>query len=530
MNNSCSSPSRIARAQAQPFATLLIASVFWAAAGGALAAQPEASGHARAGMDPGISAALNRKSKQLVRVLIEPRFRSEKLLPPRSALLRDERLRQSYAELSVAARASQAPIEAWLRAQGIAYRSFTVVNAIAAELTSAQLVELAARGDVRYLADDRVIRNRLPGADAAKDACTGTNTTTWGIQRVNADDVWALGFRGQGVVVAGQDTGYDFDHPALLAQYRGNGPTVQHDYNWHDAIRSLIGVGSNSCGLDLQSPCDDNNHGTHTMGTMVGQDDSNGFTVGVAPDAQWIGCRNMEEGDGTPSTYLECFDWFLAPTDLANQNPDPSKAPHVINNSWGCPTSEGCTSANWAQMDTAVNNLTAAGVLVVASAGNSGSSGCGSINTPAAMYAGALTVAWTNQAVNNPLNSSSSRGLVIVDGSNRMKPDISAPGSSVCSTIPGTGYSSAFSGTSMAGPHVAGVAALLMSAFPELKNDPPAVRDILQQSALPLPQAGTCNGAAGSLRPNPFTGYGLVDAVAAYQRALAAGSFADGFE
>ncbi len=530
MNNSCFERSQDPRRHLQPVASLLIASVFWACAGGSVAAAASSSPNAVAGMDPAVRAALLGKSKQPIRVLIEPVSEARPLSSKRAGQPREQRLRQSHAELSAAARASQEPIESWLRAQDIRFRSFTVVNVIAAEMSPEQLRALAKRRDVRYLADDRPIRNRLPGADAAKDACTGTNTTTWGIQRVNADDVWALGFRGQGVVVAGQDTGYDFDHPALLAQYRGNGPTVEHAYNWHDAIRTLIGTGSNSCGLDLQVPCDDNNHGTHTMGTMVGQDDSNGFTVGVAPDAQWIGCRNMEEGDGTPSTYLECFDWFLAPTDLSNQNPDPSKAPHVINNSWGCPVSEGCTAANWSQMDTAVNNLTAAGVLVVASAGNSGSSGCGSINTPAAMYENALTVAWTTTAANNALSGSSSRGLVTVDGSNRMKPDISAPGSSVCSSVPGTGYGTS-SGTSMSGPHVAGVAALLMSAFPELKNDPPAVRDILQQSALPLPQAGTCNGAAGSLRPNPFTGYGLVDALAAYQRAQQnLGAFSDGFE
>ena len=78
------------------------------------------------------------------------------------------------------------------------------------------------------------------------------------------------------------------------------------------------------------------------MGTMVG-DDGAGNQIGVAPGAKWIGCRNMNEGDGTPATYSECFQWFIAPTDLNNQFPNPTLAPHVINNSWGCPPSEGCT-------------------------------------------------------------------------------------------------------------------------------------------------------------------------------------------
>ena len=113
-----------------------------------------------------------------------------------------------------------------------------------------------------------------------------------------------MGFSGQGVVVGGQDTGYEWNHPALKNKYRGwNGSTADHNYNWHDAIHNLIGGGTNSCGLNLTAPCDDDNHVTHTMGTMDGgvNDDS---IVGVAPAATWMGCRNMEEGDGTPATYI----------------------------------------------------------------------------------------------------------------------------------------------------------------------------------------------------------------------------------
>ena len=80
-----------------------------------------------------------------------------------------------------------------------------------------------------------------------------------------------------------------------------------------------------------------------------------------------------------PSTYIECFEWFIAPTDLNGSNPDPAKAPHVINNSWGCPASEGCdTSAN-ELMETVIDNVVAAGILVVTSAGNDGPA-CGTIN------------------------------------------------------------------------------------------------------------------------------------------------------
>ena len=164
----------------------------------------------------------------------------------------------------------------------------------------------------------------------------------WNIIKVKAPDVWAMGFTGQGVVIGGQDTGYQWDHPALINQYRGwNGTSADHDYNWHDAIHE--DAGGNPCGYNSPFPCDDYGHGTHTMGTMVG-DDGGANQIGMAPGARWIGCRNMDNGVGSPATYAECYQWFVAPTALDGSEPRPDLAPDVINNSWGCPPSEGCTS------------------------------------------------------------------------------------------------------------------------------------------------------------------------------------------
>ncbi len=205
---------------------------------------------------------------------------------------------------------------------------------------------------------------------------------------MHAPDVWAQGFTGQGAVVGGQDTGYQWDHPALINQYRGwNGTTADHNYNWHDAIHSGGGV----CGANSPEPCDDSGHGTHTMGTMVG-DDGAGNQIGMAPGARWIGCRNMDQGNGTPATYSECYQWFIAPTDLNDLNPDPSKAPDVINNSWSCPLSEGCTDPNVLLAD--VEAVRAAGILTVHSAGNSGPT-CSTVDTPAAIYDASFTVGAT---------------------------------------------------------------------------------------------------------------------------------------
>ena len=225
--------------------------------------------------------------------------------------------------LKQTAEQSQRPLRDWLSAQGIKSQAFWVANAVAASVPKALLPQLAARQDVAQVISNAPYRQQpVPSQEKQAAAPIGI---PWGVQKIGAPNAWALGYRGQGAVVGGQDTGYQWDHPALKDKYRGwNGASADHDYNWHDAIHELIKAdGPNSCGLDVTAPCDDSQHGTHTMGTMVG-DDGVGNQPGVAPDAKWIGCRNMEEGWGTHSTYIECFEWFIEPTDIAGNNPDPS--------------------------------------------------------------------------------------------------------------------------------------------------------------------------------------------------------------
>ena len=208
------------------------------------------------------------------------------------------------------------------------------------------------------------------------------------------------------------------------------------------------------------------------------------------------------------SAFMACFQFFLAPTDRAGNNPDPSRAPHVINNSWGCPPEEGCTTPNI--MQTVVENVRNAGILVVASAGNSGS-GCSTVADPPAIYAASYSVGNLN---GTSVAGTSSRGPVTVDGSNRIKPDISAPGTSVRSSTRNGAYAS-FSGTSMAGPHVAGVAALLMSVDPTLKRDPARIEALLSATAVnDITTVQNCGGTAspGTIPNNTF-GHGRVDAL-----------------
>ncbi len=411
-----------------------------------------------------------------------------------------------YRTLNELAARTQPPVVAVLQTAQAEYRAYWVANLIWTRGDAALAQTLARRADVAYLAaNPSVAADLLPPPQQPEIlAPTGIE---WNISKVNADDVWAAGFDGQGVVIGGQDTGYDWDHPALKSQYRGwTGVNANHDYDWHDAIHT----GGSSCGADSPVPCDDYGHGTHTMGTMVG-DDGGSNQIGMAPGARWIGCRNMNNGNGTPTTYTECFQWFLAPTRINGTDPRPDLAPDVINNSWGCPASEGCDANAIQAMQTVVENVRAAGIMVVASAGNAGSA-CNSVNDPPGVYDATFSVGATDSS--DTIASFSSRGPAAHTG--LPKPDVSAPGVSIRSAIPGTGYSY-MQGTSMAAPHVAGQVALLLSAFPALRGDVDTLEDLIRASALPRTSGQSCGGVPGSSIPNNTYGWGRIDAWAAYQ-------------
>ena len=248
------------------------------------------------------------------------------------------------------------------------------------------------------------------------------------------------------------------------------------------------------------------------MGTIVG-DDGGTNQIGMAPGAQWIGCRNMNVGYGTPATYLECFEFFLAPYPVGGtpDEGDPSKAPDVTNNSWTCPASEGCS---WITLQAAVEAQRAAGIMTVVSAGNAGSS-CSTVSDPPSIYAAAYTVGALNTGTDT-IASLSSRGPVTVDGSNRRKPDIAAPGTGVRSCLPGGIYGDK-TGTSMAAPHVAGAVALLWSAAPMFKNQIAATEQLLNENAFHI-DSTACSSSGW---PNNTYGYGRLDVKAAVDAALA---------
>ncbi len=429
---------------------------------------------------------------------------------------KEQKTLEVYEATQLMAQKSQKSIISYLNEHDYQFRSFHIVNAIKIKDADNDLIHyLNQLDEIDYIQEDNVIQ-----LEEFREEETNSNyrNIEWGVARVNAPEVWAMGYEGQNVVIAGQDTGYDWTHPAIQSKYRGwNNGNADHNYNWHDAIHEILSGSTedNPCGLDAVAPCDDHAHGTHTMGTMLGKTDTD--QIGVAPQSKWIACRNMERGNGRPSTYIECFEWFLAPTDLNGNNADPSKAPHVINNSWACTLGEGCNPDNYQTMQIVIDNLKAAGIMVVASAGNSGSA-CGTVNNPAAIYENSFSVGATN--ILDSLSGFSSRGPVLVDGSQRMKPNVSAPGQAVRSCVLNGNYST-FSGTSMAGPHVAGVVALMISANPLLSGQVEQIESILEQTAVPMNHADdNCGNTSGITIPNNIYGYGRIDALAAVQSSL----------
>src|SRR6266571_6905730 len=264
------------------------------------------------------------------------------------------------------AQTTQAPILQWLAERGIEHQSFYIVNGILVKGSREIAEALASRPDVARVEGNPVIQNPLPEAVEGPVQPEAPVAIEPGITYTHAPQVWALGFTGQQIVVASADTGVRWTHNALKPHYRGwDGQNANHNYNWHDSIHDSVG---NPCGNDSTFPCDDFFHGSHTTGTAIG-DDGMGNQIGMAPGAKWIGCRNMDQGVGTPARYIECMEWFLAPTLIGGGNPDPTKAPDITNNSWECPPSEGCSADT---LQAAVEAQAAAGIMMVSAAQNSG--------------------------------------------------------------------------------------------------------------------------------------------------------------
>ncbi|WP_084557964.1 S8 family serine peptidase [Hamadaea tsunoensis] len=394
-----------------------------------------------------------------------------------------------YLDLKSTADRSQASVKAFLDERKVSYKAYFIANVLSVTGDQSLVDALAARGDVLRIDPVRVHKLEEPTQGTAQAT---VDAVEWGIANIKAPDVWSTyGDRGEGIVVASVDSGVQFDHPALVNQYRGNlgGGTFDHNYNWFDPA----GI------CPTAAPCDNNDHGTHTMGTMVGSD-GGANQVGVAPGAKWIAAKGCEVNTCTDTSLLAAAQWIAAPTDLNGNNPRPDLAPNIVNNSWG-----GDGGDLWYQAS--VDAWIAAGIFPMFSNGNEGP-GCNTSGSPGdypeTYSAGAYDI-------NNAIAGFSSRGASAVDGG--LKPNISAPGVNVRSSIPG-GYA-AFNGTSMASPHVSGTVALIWSAAPALKGDIAATKALLDSTATDTDNT-SCGGTAAD---NNVFGEGRLNAFLAVTNA-----------
>ncbi|MEM7116620.1 MAG: S8 family serine peptidase [Chloroflexota bacterium] len=394
--------------------------------------------------------------------------------------------------------------------EAVVVQPFFIINGFALTSTPELIWELARREDVALLTADHVLTlhtSEMPSLDAIanslhvqKDSISIDVTSALipgeNIAQIRADEVWeTYGLTGSGVLVGSIDSGVSYLHPALVAQYAGNlgNGAFEHDFHWYDPLN------------EFGSPYDDNGHGTHTMGTAVGGDGLGPFAddIGVAPGAKWITVKAFDAGGFSSTAALhQAFEWILAPCPVGvapgDASCDPSRAPDVLNNSWGNSNGTNLTFVD------AVANLRMAGIWPVFSAGNSGP-GPGSLGAPAS-FETAFAVGAVNS--NDVVAGFSSRGPSFL--TDELKPDVSAPGVAVLSAWPHGGYEAA-SGTSMAAPHVVGLGALLLEAEPALDLD--TIERLVRAATVDL-------GASG---PDFDYGQGRIDAFAAVNRLLDAG-------
>ncbi|MFJ7727821.1 S8 family serine peptidase [Neobacillus sp. NPDC097160] len=364
------------------------------------------------------------------------------------------------------------------------FKPFFIVNGMAVTATKEVAEKIAAFSEV-----EKVLPNetRQLFVSTSKEESPNSNLANveWNVERVGAPALWEKGIDGTGVVVASIDTGVQWDHPALKEKYRGyNAETgeVNHDFNWFDATAGQA------------VPYDDLGHGTHVTGTMVGSEPDGTNKIGIAPGAKWIAVKAFSETSGSDANLLAAAEWILAPTD-ANGNTRVDMAPDIVNNSWG----GGPGLDEWYR--DVVREWRNAGIFPTFAAGNTGmtnNGGPGSVANPA-NYPESFAVGATDS--NDIVGDFSLRGPSPYD---EIKPDISAPGANIRSSVPRSDYEGGWNGSSMAAPAVSAVVALLHEVNASLSVD--EIENILLKTAKPLTDKDYPES------PNDGYGYGLVNA------------------
>jgi subtilisin family serine protease len=456
----------------------------------ALASAPAAAGGFHEDFIPIISAAEPGEHISGI-VVLQDRLdvtRAEAEIESRGYTSRWRRHQFVVTEARQLARRTQGEILSWLdeqRAQGLVrdYQAFWIVNAVAVEAVPGVFDRLVLRPDVELIYENAVVDLRLGWEDDSAPPPVAGGLYPGQIC-INVADAWSQGYTGSGRLVCDFDTGADGNHEALADKWRGLEAGVDWSEAWHDPY------------TNTQFPYDSGSHGSHTLGIMIGTPPGDD-PIGIAYEAKWIAAGiligyNVQK-------IIASYQWAADPDGNPGTIDD---VPDVINNSWG--TSDNCSNTYW----NAIDVVEAAGIVNTIAVDNTGP-GNASVNSPESR----ADSPYQNFGVGNvnphqqgcPINSSSGRGPSPCDNVS-IKPEVTAPGTSIYSSVPG-GYAN-FSGTSMACPHVSGAVAILRQADPDLEVD--EVKQYLMESARDQGNGGEDN----------TYGWGVIDVSAALEAVL----------
>lgn len=386
------------------------------------------------------------------------------------------------------------------------YESFFIINSLSVTATKEVAETLARMPEVEKIVENKSYQPEeeipsqtedfvlFPDAPTDSSLYSQANDSNklelpWNLKNIHIKEVWKQNYKGDGVVVAIIDSGVDLEHPALKESWRGNEDGMAI-YSWMDATTYT----------KKTTPIDKEGHGTHVLGTILGKQSDNGMALGVAPNAKWIAVKVLDdEGTFTTAGLLRAGQWILAPTDEQG-TPHPEMAPSIVNNSWGS------FDSNEFYRDI-LKRWRQAGIFPVFSAGNTRynlPNRLGTVTAPA-KYPEAFAVGALDR--NNKIAPFS---LLGPSSYKETKPEISAPGVNIKSSVPGGGFELK-SGTSMASPHVTGVAAILKQVNPSLTVD--EMESILMASADPRTDEKYVDF------PNNAYGYGSLNALRAVEMA-----------
>lgn len=417
------------------------------------------------------------KDEKPVTVIV--RFRKQTAKSFRQRKLENPNLtqKQMFRQMRQESEIHFSALKTFLNSNNLIYRNFWLINAALITASPKIIQQIAQRDDVEEICENVTLS--VPPVETAVAEETGSDST-WGIAKIGADKVWPVyGITGKGVKVGHLDTGVDTTHPdlagklSLWAEFDTNGSRIFNS-----------------------TPHDSGSHGTHTAGTILGGENS-GSAIGVAPSAELISALVLNENSGSLGQVIAGMEWVIDP----DNNPNTDDGAQVVNMSLGSNGSE-------ALLVEPTENMIAAGVFPCFSIGNSGLGTTSSPgNIPSAFGVGATD---SNDSVAYFSSGGEATWNVAPYIGSYLKPDISAPGVNIKSSVPGGKYSF-YSGTSMAAPHLAGVVALMLEANPHLTIE--EIKTNLKNNSIDLGTAGQDNRY----------GWGRIDAFASLTQILSSG-------